>query len=491
MKKIILSIISIVLMAQMVSAQQSTADTVIVAHTSYLKSSSKLCPSSWFGVRGGLNFSDMKYTFDQIDRYDHTLRLQGMIGVFGQFQLGQSNFSLRPELSFVGRADSLRWADVHYGMKVNYLDFRLPVTYNFRFANTSFSPYLMVAPMMSLAYGGRVSYHDEDFVNGVYADITKADIRPTDFAVMFGAGVDYVAHLGKMPLQLSLEAGYNLGLGNTFAEREIKDNENVASAERSIIKNMFFGAELYQEKRHNRGIELALRVAVPIDGCWKNQRQDDDAQYLMEFVQHDTIYIRSNDTVFVKVEDRYIDTIYLTPSHTRDTLYITRIDSMPGNTDTIYLNNGGKEMEYVHKDCYSFSEMYAFLTLGVDISDKRMCLFNINFDFDSYRLRSESKAPLNDVARMMKTFPEMRIKIIGHTDNVGSDKYNKNLSQQRARSVAKYLNSQGIKMNRMETEGFGESYPIDDNSTQEGRFRNRRVEIEVLNVGMRVTDNNK
>ena len=135
--------------------------------------------------------------------------------------------------------------------------------------------------------------------------------------------------------------------------------------------------------------------------------------------------------------------------------------------------------------------MYAFITLGIDISDKRICLFNINFDFDSYRLREESKQPLSEVAMMMKAYPEMRIKVFGHTDSIGSDTYNNNLSLQRANSVIKYLKSLGIDGNRMEPEGYGEQYPIDTNDTEEGRFRNRRVEIEVLNVGMRITDNNK
>ena len=127
----------------------------------------------------------------------------------------------------------------------------------------------------------------------------------------------------------------------------------------------------------------------------------------------------------------------------------------------------------------------------MDISDKRICLFNINFNFDSYRLRSESKQPLNDVAMMMKAYPEMRIKVYGHTDSIGSDEYNDKLSLMRARSVINYLKSQGIDGSRMEPEGYGRRYPVQSNLDDQGRFQNRRVEIEVLNIGMRITGDDK
>ena len=90
---------------------------------------------------------------------------------------------------------------------------------------------------------------------------------------------------------------------------------------------------------------------------------------------------------------------------------------------------------------------------------------------------------------MMKAYPDMRIKVLGHTDSLGTDNYNNTLSLQRSNAVIKYLKSQGIEESRMVPEGYGKKYPIDTNKTDQGRFRNRRVEIEVLNVGMHITDN--
>lgn len=228
-------------------------------------------PRCLIGVRGGLNMSDMVYSHKPVNRYKHVWQPQGMVGLFGHFQLGESNLSLRPEVTLIGRADSLVWKDVEYRMKAHYVDFRLPIVYNFRFRNSCWSPYLMVVPEFGMAYGGKINYHAEDFPNGVTAKITRADINDYDAGVMFGLGMDILVKTGGMPFLLSFEGGYNMGLLNTFAQREIKDNPDVVADNRSIIANNFFGAELWQETRNNRGIEVAMRLAMPLDNSWKKK----------------------------------------------------------------------------------------------------------------------------------------------------------------------------------------------------------------------------
>ena len=464
MKRSVFFLLVMALIANIATAQNSATP----QKTKTVEKDSVVFPRNLVGIRGGLNLATMAYSYDLINKYyDRYLQPQGMIGVFGHFHLGKTNFAIRPEISFVGRADSLEWLDVRYRLKAHYLDFRLPVTYNFRFENNYVSPYLMVAPMLNMAYGGKVDYWADDYPKGAFADITKADINGYDASLLFGAGVDWLIPTNGIPVMLSFEAGYNLGLRNTFAEREVLDNPNIAPDDRSIIANPFLGAELYQETRKNRGIELAMRIALPIDDSWRSTRK------LVE-----------------NGPEIYTDTVYVP-----DTVYLVHYDTtIQRHTDTVYIpqppSESNDSLEYVRKDCYSFGEMYAFIKLGVDISDKRICLFNINFDFDSYRLRKESYPHLDEVAMMMNAFPEMRIKIIGHTDSLGSDDYNLKLSYNRAKSVIRYLQTKGIDKDRMVPEGFGEKYPIDTNSTPEGRFHNRRVEIEVLNVGIRNTDGN-
>lgn len=104
----------------------------------------------------------------------------------------------------------------------------------------------------------------------------------------------------------------------------------------------------------------------------------------------------------------------------------------------------------------------------------------VHFEFNKARLMLDSKTVLNNVAKALTNEPDVSIIIAGHTDSVGSDAYNKRLSQQRAQSVVDYLISKGIDSSRLRAVGYGESKPIADNSTDEGRERNRRVELQVI-----------
>ncbi|MFV0390360.1 MAG: OmpA family protein [Paludibacteraceae bacterium] len=105
---------------------------------------------------------------------------------------------------------------------------------------------------------------------------------------------------------------------------------------------------------------------------------------------------------------------------------------------------------------------------------------NIEFDFDSDVIKEESKSTLNQVISILKENDTWStIRIMGHTDNTGSDSYNQNLSERRAASVAKYLTENGIATSKISSEGFGESRPIATNDTAEGRQDNRRVEFEI------------
>lgn len=104
----------------------------------------------------------------------------------------------------------------------------------------------------------------------------------------------------------------------------------------------------------------------------------------------------------------------------------------------------------------------------------------ITFDFAQAGVKPQFYGVLNNLANTLNQFPETRIQIAGHTDNVGSDASNLQLSQQRANSVRSYLAGVGVAAQRMQAVGYGESRPIADNSTEYGRAQNRRVEITLI-----------
>ena len=104
----------------------------------------------------------------------------------------------------------------------------------------------------------------------------------------------------------------------------------------------------------------------------------------------------------------------------------------------------------------------------------------ILFATGSSTLNAASKTALTQFAASLKGTPDTDVKIAGHTDSTGSDKVNIPLSKERAASVAKFLEGQGVSTTRIATEGFGSSSPVADNSTAAGKQQNRRVEVYIL-----------
>nr|WP_317632839.1 OmpA family protein [uncultured Flavobacterium sp.] len=103
------------------------------------------------------------------------------------------------------------------------------------------------------------------------------------------------------------------------------------------------------------------------------------------------------------------------------------------------------------------------------------------FPTDSYTLNDKEKKELDQLAKKLNNKLKNKIRIDGYTDNTGPTEYNNTLSLKRANSVKQYLEKVGVESNRITTKGYGSSNPVADNKTADGRQKNRRVEIIILN----------
>ena len=101
------------------------------------------------------------------------------------------------------------------------------------------------------------------------------------------------------------------------------------------------------------------------------------------------------------------------------------------------------------------------------------------FDFGSSKLTATTRQNLQKFSEILQKYPDTEILIEGHTDNVGSDEFNQKLSVERASSVQNYLTGKGVSSRRLIIKGYGETQPVEDNSTDAGRQANRRVEVAI------------
>lgn len=163
-----------------------------------------------------------------------------------------------------------------------------------------------------------------------------------------------------------------------------------------------------------------------------------------------------NDTRFFAYY--YIDDVRLTPLSENGCDVQTALISKTGQGDHFFEDSDENETEFVAGTTYTLKNVY--------------------FDFEKSELRPESFPELNIIAEFLNENKLIHIIISGHTDNIGSDSFNKALSESRARAVFEYLYSKGIPLNRMKFTGMGSKISVSDNDTEYGRQQNRRVEIE-------------
>ena len=111
--------------------------------------------------------------------------------------------------------------------------------------------------------------------------------------------------------------------------------------------------------------------------------------------------------------------------------------------------------------------------------ERTIILDDVLFDFDKSNIKPEGAAILDRLVAFMNENKDKSVNLAGHTDSIGTEAYNQRLSERRANSAKDYLIKRGVDASRVSAQGFGESKPIADNKTAQGRAKNRRVEIKV------------
>ncbi len=146
-----------------------------------------------------------------------------------------------------------------------------------------------------------------------------------------------------------------------------------------------------------------------------------------------------------------------------------------------YINpsrNGPYSLTVVEKKAL---EVKAFLLpaeeMKKELDAKGHVALYINFDFDKADIKPESQPMIDQIVKLLKDNPSLNLTVEGHTDNAGTPGYNKQLSEARAKSVVAAQTAQGVEARRLKAAGYGQDKPVADNSTDEGRAKNRRVEL--------------
>jgi OOP family OmpA-OmpF porin len=159
---------------------------------------------------------------------------------------------------------------------------------------------------------------------------------------------------------------------------------------------------------------------------------------------------------------------------------ISEFNSADVSLTAHYAQHGRNVWANLHQNYgeISFNVADGAADLRADLEkDCHVALYGVLFDFNKATLRPVSDALLERVLALLQKSPSLAVEIQGHTDNVGDADYNQKLSEQRAAAVVKWLATHGVAARRLSSRGYGKTQPVADNGTDEGRAKNRRVEI--------------
>lgn len=170
---------------------------------------------------------------------------------------------------------------------------------------------------------------------------------------------------------------------------------------------------------------------------------------------------------------------YLYSSNNFDNVH-TYVIRAPHKTVFVQYNMGTENAPLTVLETVEFENKMSIISASeikkqIDADGK--AILHINFDTDKATLTADGKQSVKEIAAMLSEYKELKLSIDGHTDNTGTTARNRNLSEERAQAVLNELTDLGIDKNRLQAKGFGQDKPIAPNTTEEGKAKNRRVEL--------------
>lgn len=402
----------------------------------YASEPDSLALSRWkIGISTGYHGNMMRFPgLSKDNYYRRGVGSSGVILLSAEYRF-TNLLSIRPEFGFLDRGGSLYYRDVDdvssgvYRMKATYFDIRVPLIFNISIPNTKFAPYAYITPVVSFVAGGWLKA-DEHLTTGevrpTMLGLSNGNIAAAYFAAAVGAGVRYPINILGHECHLSFEVGYEYGFTNTYSKKE---RENA-----SIGVNAMYGG--YAGPRKNSGFELKVGLQVPLTIFCKREKRE--------------------EVVVERVVERVVEKVE----------YVPVPDDVAKRTI---------------KSCYTLQEIQTMVDEGKDVHGLTICAVeDVNFEEGKKTITESSIEYLKQVANILietGLFVEVR----GHTDNVGRDEDNLQLSKERAKAVADYLVHRGVPQDKIVYQYYGESRPLVSNDTPEGRKLNRRVEFHLVN----------
>ena len=375
----------------------------------------------------GLGYHTNAMRFPELNKELYPLRKNSHSAVFSMYAEYPfyRQFSARAEMAFLGRGGTLRMSGLpsaasgQYRLKTTYWDFRFPVTYDILKSNYKIRPYVYAAPVVSFAIAGAIDMQTKTAggkLKDYHLDLTRANMAAAHFAVAAGAGARYPIEIAGMTFYVGLEAGYELGLTDTYSKKE-KQGESISI--NGVNKNV-------AGPRKHSGFELKATASIPL-------------------------------SVFKKKEKKPV--------------VVQQIISEPVITP--------QQIPVLEPSCYSIDEILELIQAGKNVVGKTICAIDaVNFDTGKSVIKDSFKHYLDRLATILIE-TGMAVEVKGHTDSVGERNFNLKLSKDRALAVVNYLIKNGVSKDSITYSYYGMSKPLTTNDTEEGRKLNRRVEFQI------------